>query len=398
MYGDYARRFPEQVQVAAVAEPHPDRLARFLKKHPLPKNRQFNTWQELAAEPRLADAVIISTQDHDHVDAVNAFAVLGYHILVEKPIAHTEEGCRALAESAARYPNQIMSVGHVLRYTPFYRKLKSLIDDGAVGDIATVQQLEPVGYTHQAHSFVRGNWGRTDTSTPMVVAKCCHDMDILLFLLDKKCMSVSSFGHLKHFRAENRPEGAADRCIDCSVERDCPYSARKQYVEPAQRGNFDFPVHVLTATESMDDVHTALREGPYGRCVYDCDNDVVDHQVVSMDFEDQITATLTMTAFTQGGFREIYIMGTRGTLRGSGDCIEHFDVLTEKRTEHSIPHDDSGHSGGDDGIVRDFVTAVSENNPALNHSPLADAFESHHMAFAAERSRLHRRVELLHPS
>ncbi|WP_327584689.1 Gfo/Idh/MocA family oxidoreductase [Nonomuraea sp. NBC_00507] len=374
-----------RARVVAVADPLDSRRERF------PKATHYADWRELAALPRQADAVIIATQDRDHVEPAVRFAELGYDILLEKPMAVSEDDCRAIVVAAER-SGAVFAVCHVLRYTPYTRALKALLDAGRIGEIVSIQHLEPVGWWHQAHSYVRGSWRRTDESTFMLLAKSCHDLDWLVHLTGKQVTRVSSFGGLQHFRPENRPAGAADRCLDCVVEPSCPYSAKRIYLPLT--GRAVWPLSVLTDDVTEEGVLAALRTGPYGRCVYACDNDVVDHQVVNMEFEGGATASFTMTAFTPSLHRQTRIFGTRGWIEGDGDRLNVFDFVTGRsEIVETRPTGDAtargGHGGGDEALVEAFLTAVATRDRAPILSSPAESLHSHLIAWAAERSRLH---------
>ena len=395
-YANYALHHPDAVRIVGVAEPREFYQDRLAEQHGIPPELCFADWRELAAKPKLADGVIIATQDAMHVDPAVALANLGYHVLLEKPIAPTEADCRRIVDAAKRN-GTIFAVCHVMRYTQYTRQLKAILDSGRIGEIVSIQHLEPVGYWHQAHSFVRGNWRNEAASSPMLLAKSCHDLDWIRYIMGKPCAQVSSFGSLKHFRAEERPEGAADRCLDCSVEPACPYSAARFYLGLVARGTTGWPVDVLTPDTTVAGVTEALRSGPYGRCVYACDNDVVDHQVVNMRFVDGSTASFTMTAFTRQRDRETRIFGTRGEIYGNGELIEIFDFLTNTTETVSIEVDSdgsiqSGHGGGDFGIMRDFVTALANDDPRSILSGPDESLETHLMVFAAEAARREGRV------
>jgi predicted dehydrogenase len=395
-YAKYALHHPDEVQIVGVAEPREFYQDRLAEQHGIPPELCFTDWRALAARPKLADGVIIATQDAMHAEPAVALADLGYHILLEKPMAPSEADCRRIVDAAKRN-GTIFAVCHVMRYTKYTQQLKAILDSGRIGEIVSIQHLEPVGYWHQAHSFVRGNWRNEAASSPMLLAKSCHDMDWIRYIMGKPCAQVSSFGSLKHFRAEERPEGAADRCLDCPVEPSCPYSASRFYLGLVQRGKTGWPVDVLTPNTTIAGVTEALRSGPYGRCVYSCDNDVVDHQVVNMRFADGSTASFTMTAFTRQRDRETRIFGTRGEIYGNGDLIEIFDFLTnttetvniEVGSDGSIQ---SGHGGGDFGIMRDFVAGVVSDDPRSILSGPDESLETHLMVFAAEAARHEGRV------
>jgi predicted dehydrogenase len=230
----------------------------------------------------------------------------------------------------------MLAVCHVLRYAPYTRLVRSLVDAGAAGDIVSVQHHEPVGFWHQAHSFVRGNWRREDLASFMLLAKSCHDIDWLQHIVGHPIARVSSFGGLHHFVAANRPDGAADRCVECPahVESACPYSAVRLYNGLLESGDHGWPLDVVLSEFTAPALQTALRTGPYGRCVYACDNDVVDHQVVALEFAGGVTASFTMNAFNTGGHRRTRIFGTRGELVCDGTTVTVHDFLTGSATLH----------------------------------------------------------------
>lgn len=395
-YAEYARLNPELARVVGVAEVRDDQRAALAAQHGIRDEHVFADWGAAAERPRFADAVIIATPDALHADPAVAFAELGYHILLEKPMAPNAEDCRRIV-AAAQAHRQMFAVCHVMRYTAYTKKVKEIVASGRLGEVISIQHLEPVGYWHQAHSYVRGNWRSEQESSPMLLAKSCHDLDWIRYILDRRCTQISSFGGLAHFRPENRPQGAADRCLACAVEPDCPYSALKIYLQRVRRGETGWPVSVLTNDATEAGVTEALRTGPYGRCVYACDNDVVDHQVVNMLFDDGATATFTMTAFTSKRDRETRIFGTRGELYGDGRFIEVYDFLTDRteRTDVGIPSAGSilsGHGGGDLALMTHFVDALIKNDPSPILSGPTESLETHMMVFAAEQARHEQRV------
>src|SRR5580704_6757674 len=244
-YARRARRHPDRASVVAVAEPDQARRARLAAEHGIAAGNAAAGWRELAGRGRLADAVLICTQDRMHAEPAEAFAALGYHILLEKPMAPDEAGCRRIV-AAVEQAGVMLAVGHVLRYTSYTRAVKEAADSGLLGDIMSVQHLEPVGFWHQAHSYVRGNWRRSDLATSMLMAKSCHDLDWLQYVLGRAPLRVSSFGSLAHFTAAARPHGAADRCTACPVEAQCPYSAPRFYGDLLERGEHSWPLSVVT--------------------------------------------------------------------------------------------------------------------------------------------------------
>jgi predicted dehydrogenase len=404
-YARWALRHPDRARVVAVAEPRDVRRARFAAEHGIAAGDTAAGWEELAARPRFADAVLICTQDQMHEGPAEAFAAAGYHLLLEKPMAPDEAGCRRIVAAVER-AGVMLAVGHVMRYTPYTRAVKEIVDSGELGDIMSVQHLEPVGFWHQAHSFVRGNWRRADLANTMLMAKSCHDLDWLAYILGRAPHRVSSFGSLTHFTAAARPAGAADRCLACPVEASCAYSAPRLYGGLLERGEHGWPLSVLLEEFTPAALADALRDGPYGRCVYACDNDVVDHQVVALEYPGATTATFTMTAFCQAADRSTRLFGTRGELAGDGRTIRVYDFLTRAgRQVDSAPagampglfSGAEGHGGGDAGLMDAFTAAVATGNRDLILSGSRESLASHLAVFAAERARRDGTVETLSP-
>ena len=389
-YADYALDYPHEIKFVAVAEPDRGRREKFRKEHGIDESNCFESWEELLDKLRMADAALICTQDWMHFKPAMIALEKGYHVLLEKPMSNDPYECIKLGEQASLHKRAFL-ICHVLRYTPFFRTLKGLLEEGRIGRLISIQHNENVGYWHQAHSFVRGNWRNSGKTSPMILAKSCHDMDILLWLAGADCRDISSFGALTHFKAENAPEGAPKRCLDgCPAERECPYYAPRVYIGTDIAW---LPLAISNDT-SVEGLLKALREGPYGRCVYHCDNDVVDHQVVNMEFENEVTASFTMCAFTRECDRTIKLMGTEGEIRGHMEKNE-IEVLNFKTGYREVIHLESagsGHGGGDYGIMRDFVSLVREDKSSKGLTSADISVQSHVMAFAAERSRLEKQV------
>ncbi len=392
VFASYAKRYPERAQVVGVADPRMTRRDAVADTHDVPLDRRFSDWRELAERPRLADAVVITTPDREHVGPARRFAGLGYHVLLEKPLAPTAAECAELVEAVEK-TGVMLAVGHVMRYTAYTDAVRRALAGGRVGQITGIDHVEPVGWWHFAHSYVRGNWRRADQAGPSILTKCCHDLDWLRYVVGRPAVRVASAGGLRHFTAANRPPGAADRCLDCTVEPECPYSAVRLYVgclgDPKRER---WPLSVVTTDLTEDGVRDALREGPYGRCVYACDNDVADHQVTTIEFDGGVTATLTMSAFTPPARRMTRIMGTRGYLDGDGTNATVTDFVTGRCEPLAIPHVSEdvagGHSGGDYGLMRAFVEAIATGDRSAILSSPRESLESHLMAFAAEESRV----------
>ncbi len=397
IYGHWIAEHPHRARVVAVAEPHSGRRAAAAATHGLPSSAVFADWRDVAKGPRVADAVIITTQDADHVEPAVAFAEAGYAILLEKPIAPTEKECRRVIE-AVRRGGVVFGACHVLRYAPYTRALREVLAEGRIGEIVSVDHVEPVGFAHYAHSYARGNWRREDESAPMLLAKSCHDMDWLQYIVGRPVRAVSSFGSLSFFVPGNRPAQAATRCSDCVLQQSCAYSAVRIYGEHLAAGDV-WPLNVLTPDPTEESVAEALRTGPYGRCVWACDNDVVDHQVVALEFDGGATATFTMTAFTTGRPRETRIFGTMGEIYCDASIIRVTDFRTRETRTIEVPEraDASdpllaGHSGGDAALMDAFVTAVATRDPNWMDAGAIEALAAHELVFAAERARREGRV------
>jgi len=399
-YSQYIDRHRDDAVVMGVAEPNDLRRRRIAEMFSLPEENVWSDWSEAASKPRFADAAIIATPDSLHVDPAIALAEKGYHILLEKPMAPNEADCRRIIQAVEDRGDIHFAVCYVMRYTRYTQILKSIVDSGRIGEVVNVQHIEPVGYWHQAHSFVRGNWRNEAESSFMLLAKSCHDIDWLRYIIARPYTRVSSFGSLFHFKKANQPSGAADRCVECGVEADCPYSARKIYMGMIEKGRTGWPLDVLVDDEvNADTIGEALRTGPYGRCVYACDNDVVDHQVVNMEFDGGATASFTMTAFNLAGGRKTRIHGTRGEIYGDGRNITVTDFLSDQSDTIDTASSDAtiagGHGGGDDRIMAAFLAAVANNDPSAILSGPLDTLETHLAVFAGERARRNGTVETI---
>ena len=385
------------MELTAVADTDEAKVKDVAARYQIPEKFCFSSAEEMLSQDKLADVMFICTQDRQHAGHAVAALEKGYHLLLEKPVSPDLEECRQVL-AAARKAEKTVIVCHVLRYTPFYRKLKELLEAGVIGEIVSVQAAENVGYYHQAHSFVRGNWSNSDAASPMILQKCCHDMDMLLWLTGKTCRTVSSFGSLYWFKPENAPEGAAKRCLDgCRAKENCPYDAERFYLYDEKMGVANgytgWPVEVLTLHPTVESVRKALQEGPYGRCVYACGNNVVDHQVVNMNMEDGTTVSFTMCGFTAHNARHTKLMGTLGEIEA--DLHSHLitvrrfgrpeEVIDVKKTAEDL----TGHAGGDVRMMRELAgLLLSGGEPSGSMTTLERSLESHYIALAAEKSRL----------
>jgi len=390
-YANYVFANPEDYQIVGVAEPVFDRREAIRTKHNVPEENCLHTWEDVFTREKWADCVFICTQDAMHYGPAMAAIEKGYDMLLEKPISPSEQECLEIAEAAAKKGIKSV-VCHVLRYTPLFQKVKQLLQDGAVGKILTFVHNENVGDIHHAHSFTRGAWRKAAESCPMILAKSCHDMDIMQWLVDKECISLSSYGALSFFNGENKPPGSPPRCTDGCTE-DCPYDTRKLYLPGKnQPGHSEWFRSAACQKDQPTDaeVEQALKTGPYGRCVFACDNDVVDHQSVNMLFEDDITVLFSMSSFTSEITRTFKIMGTKGELKvsSSDKFITHVDFKTREKTQIPIEEAEGGHGGGDKGIMGAFHKYMCGELEAADVSELSVSVKNHRLSFKAEESRV----------
>ncbi|MHC1749599.1 MAG: Gfo/Idh/MocA family protein [Cellulosilyticaceae bacterium] len=396
-YAPTAKLFADKMEIVAIADIVPEKVDAVAAEYGIPKERCYESAEAMLEENRLADIMFICTQDRQHVPHALPALKKGYHLLLEKPISPDLEECQEILR-VANANNRRVVVCHVLRYTPFYTKLKSILESGTIGDIVSVQGIENVGYWHQAHSFVRGNWRDANETSPMILAKCCHDMDMLLWLTGKKCKTVSSFGSTFLFKAEKAPNGCTKRCLDgCLVKDTCPYDAEKIYITNTDTGiasgHTGWPCNILALNPTVENITEALKEGPYGRCVYHCDNNVVDHQVLNMELEDGATINFTMCAFTHSISRYTRIMGTHGDIIADMNTntidVSTFGQSHEIIDVNKLAKDFSGHGGGDNRMIEEFLDMLLKGTePTGAMTSLERSVESHYVALAAEASRL----------
>jgi len=388
VYGNYATKYPDELDIVAVAEPIEIRNKRYQQQHDIDDRYVFDTWEKVFRLPKFADAIIITTPDDLHYGPCMAALKMGYDVLLEKPISPSEQECRDILELSER-TGQIVAVCHVLRYAPYFIKLREIIQSGVLGKVVSMQHFEPIEAVHMAHSFVRGNWHNSIETAPIILAKSCHDLDIMKWMLDKSCKQLHALGSVSWFNKENDPAGSAGRCMDgCAIESSCPYSAMKIYYRDRQRTYvFDLPEDRSQHGEAILEY---LRTTNYGRCVYKMENDQPDHYTCNMLFEDEVTASFNMEAFTSYHGRRTRIMGSLGDIVGDMQRFEYTDFLTGEKTVWEQKTD--GHGGGDWNLVSDWIQAIANQDQSLLTSTIAASIESHIMGFAAEISRKEARV------
>ena len=403
-YANYTLKHPDRLRITAIADPNDVRRRREGDRFGIPESHRFRSYEDLAARPGLADAVINGTMDQLHYASSLALLRAGYHILLEKPIAPTETEVRGLIE-AAREHKRVVLICHVLRYAPLYRKIKDLLDAGAIGQVIALSSTESINYHHTTTPFVRGRW-RQRATNPILLAKCCHDLDIIAWLMSGvPVRKVASFGSLTQFRPENAPPGSALRCLDgCRIEPTCIHSARTNYITQNLWGMYVWEsiehIENPTVEQKLESLRT---DNPFGRCVWHCDNDVADHQTVIVEFADGTTATHNLFAGGARIARTIHIMGTLGEI--SGDLEADTIWLRKPRLLAGADHttevihtaadregEMAGHGGGDAGLIEDFVSIVAGEPASKSVTSIQDSLTGHLIAFAADTSMLEGRV------
>ncbi|MBP3304728.1 MAG: Gfo/Idh/MocA family oxidoreductase [Oscillospiraceae bacterium] len=394
-YATHMAEMPDKYQIVGMADPAKACRKHFQEVYGVPEEACYESWEEILAQPKMADVAVISTVDNMHYYPALQAIEKGYHLLLEKPVAQTAGECADIA-NAAREKGVSVLVCHVLRYTPFYGKIKELVMSGTIGQVVSIDQVEGIGNVHFSHSYVRGNWHSEAESTPMLLAKSCHDLDIIQWLLDKPCKRVSSFGSLTHFIPENAPEGAPVRCADggCPVGDTCPYNCIHHYYDDKTNRRRKIITNGIAANfvPTDEEVLQALQTTDYGLCVYHAHNDVLDHQVVSMEFEGGATANLTVNAFNKGG-RYIRIYGTKGEIYAHMSATEIQVYTFEDKNQYTVPvlkTDESingGHGGGDEGIIRELYEYLSGTYRGFRAADITTSVKNHLIGFAAEQAR-----------
>jgi len=439
VYGKYALKNKKKLKFVAVAEPIKTRNERFANLHGIPSNRCYESWEDLFSEDKLADVAFVCTQDQMHTKPTLSALEKGYHVLLEKPMAQTLYDCMKIVNKVEE-TGKILGVSHVLRYTDFFSTIYKIIRKGLLGDIINITHRENVMWYHYAHSYVRGPWASVDKSSPMILAKCCHDLDLLFHMIGSPPKKISSFGNLLHFKPENAPKGAPEYCLDeCPAKNKCLYYAPRIYIDIIPqiqlleksdnkvlkilgwlRKNHvkfltyiskiipqlkeiryyrDFPIYYLYTGQKEDYSDEVkldiLKTSPYGKCVYHCDNDIVDHQVVNIEFENGVTANLTMHGFSEREGRTLRIDGTKATIIGefhiSGEKIIFYDHFSGKEKlvyKKKLTRESGEHGVGDFELIDAFIESLINKKKAQPLTNARDSLESHLMAFAANESRL----------
>lgn len=388
-YGEYLSEINELCEIVAVVEPKENRRELFGKKYNITKEYMFKKIEDFFNYEKIADAVIIATNDDRHYEPTKKALEKGYHVLLEKPMANTLDKIIHMENLCKIYLDRVFMVSHVLRYTPFFTKLKEIVDSKELGTLISIQHNENIGYWHFAHSYTRGNWRNSSDTSPLILSKSCHDLDILIYLTGSSCKKIASFGNLSHFNNQSFKENMGENCLACIVEESCPYSAKRIYLENERKMNY--ALHINPTKRNMLGI---LSTSPYGRCVYKCDNNVVDNMVSILEFNNGVTATFNLSAFTKECDRTIKLMFSHGEVGGS---LMKNEIRIKKfgANEEIIinpGNNTKGHGGGDIRLIKDFIRAIGESDNSLVKSLAKDSVESHVVAFASEYSRISNEV------
>ena len=401
LYGEYASLYPDELTIVGVAEPIQERNDRHASMHNIPDENRFVTWEHVLERPKFADMVVISMPDNLHHEPCIEAMRLGYDVLLEKPMAQSEEQCREILQ-VQQETGRVVGIAHVLRYTPYFNDLRNIVLAGKLGRIVNMQHMEPIEWRHMMHSFVRGNWHNSTATNPIILAKSCHDLDIMRWIMDEPCDKITGFGGLSFYKQENAPEGSGERCLDCPVETSCAYSAKRMYLEDKQRLYAIMPVvpdlsKISAGTPEMaaleEKILHSLKTTNYGRCAFKMENDQPEHLACAMEFRSGATATFSMDGFTSYPGRRTRLMGTEGDLVGDMETFTYTDYMTNKSFTWDISvsdvkgYEDSGHGGGDYRFVGDLLRAIYHHDESLLTSTVTASVESHVMAFRIEQSR-----------
>ncbi len=407
VYSQLAIDKPELLKIVGVADPNPVRRKMVMEKFGFSEDMCFESAQELATKGKLADAIINGTMDEQHIETAVPLLECGYDMLLEKPFAVDENEALLLKECAKKNNSKVM-ICHVLRYTPFYYSIKERVANGEIGEIINIQTTEHVSYHHLSTSYVRGKWANsTKSHTTMLLAKCCHDIDMMMWMLSEtKPVSISSFGGKYQFKPENAPEGAGTVCMkDCPHVDTCVYSTKRLYIDHPDRWSF----YVWDALEHLDNptiedkIALMKTDNQYARCIYKCDNNVVDHQSVLVNFESGATGTHNMVGGSSEPRRNIHIVGTKGEIFGNFEESKftvlkinpspdaHHEECDVEVVDLNVAGDMvgayGGHGGGDERLSEDFVKFLRGEEPSLACTSIFDSVAGHLCVYLADKSR-----------
>ncbi len=401
IYSRVALTNPELLEIVGVVDVDEKRRDYARLTFGFDKSNCFSTVEELVAVPKFADAVINGTMDRLHVSTSLPLLRHGYDMLLEKPFAQNEEDARRLLD-CARETGRTVMVCHVLRYAPYYQRLKKAMESGEIGKVINIRMSAQVNYFHESVSFVRGKYANAEIcGSGMLLTKCSHDLDLMAWLMgDNIPRRIASVGSMFQFVPENAPQGAGTRCLtDCPVERDCPYSARRLYIESPQRwaDNLWYDSNMRPPeTDAEKEAALSSPENPYGACAYRCKTDIVDHQSVLIEYMDGATGTFSMTGGASISERRVHITGTRGEIYGTFETGRFtISTITPQAPEGRVRHvvdvteaqEGRHHGGGDREVVLDFIAQMRGEPTSPGKTLLEDSVTGHRIVFLAEKSR-----------
>lgn len=404
VYSKLALTDPDKLKIVGVADPDKIRQKKAMEMFGFPKENCFDSALELSRVPKFADAVINGTMDEQHVETSIPLLKKGYDMLLEKPFATNEKEMRELVSCVKENGNKVM-ICHVLRYTPFYLSIKERVASGEIGDIINIQTCEHVSYHHLSTSYVRGKWANSDVCrTSMLLAKCCHDIDLMMWMMsDTQPSMISSFGSKFQFKPENAPKEAGTKClVDCPLVDTCRYSAKRLYLDQPKRWAFYIWDKLEGIENPTDEDRINLLKGDsnYGRCIYKCDNNVVDHQSVLVNFKNGATGTHNMVGGSAGPMRRIHIIGTKGEIYGDFEeskftVAKIHPTKTDEKTVEVVDLNVNGdmvgayggHGGGDEKLAADFVEFLRGGKPSLACTSIFDSVAGHLCVYLADKSR-----------
>lgn len=375
-------------RIVAVAEPDDEKRNSFAREFNLQSTAIFNSWESLTSTLNDCDAAIIATLDNQHTGPVMDCINRGWHVLVEKPLADNIKDC-ILIDNTRIEKKRVVAVCHTLRFMDGFLKVRQLLESGTIGQLVHIDHMEGIGHFRFVHNYVRGRWAREKNNTFLLLHKCSHDIDYLNWLIKEPCLKVSSFGSLKYFTEKNAPSGSTYRCMDnCQVIDTCPYSAHRIYVEGLLE---TWPANDISRIHSRAAHLEAIKSGPYGICAWHANNDVVDHQVVIMEFKGGTTATCTMSGFSATNGRRTRLQGTLGEILYD-EALGSISVkkFSEKEDEHiKIPEQSSYHAEDLD-ILNNWISSILFSTPVAVDT--SEALRTLTVVFASEISRKENRV------
>ena len=375
-YAPLIAKYKDKCEIVAFVENKKGRRDLFLEKYPVDKDMVFDNLNDFIAHDKLADAVIISHYDLLHYDTAQVLLVKGYDVLVETPVANSLDGLVHLKEYSLKNKDRLFMVAYNNRYSSFYTKLKEIVDDKKLGDLINISYNVDIGYQNFVHNYVRGNWRITSDTATIMLTNSCQDIDMMINLSKGKCQKVSCFSDLRIFNWENFNTKMSENCFRCSEEESCPFSAKKIYLQEDKFINNS--VHI---NPTKDNLEAILKQGPYGKCVFYCDNDVCDNLTSIFKFDNKVTSNFNINAFTKESDKKIRLFYKEGEVEASFKQKE-IKIKSFLNTDEKIIKIDQENT--DEKLFLDFIDRVKNKNYKSCISDVGSVIESHVATFAAE--------------